>query len=201
MAISPQFNSQFYFEVRENDPDGQMAANCGVHAANAFIGKHTVSDRGLASYVTDNIEQFGKGFFKENYNPRNDGCEPESLKSYLVHLANENKIDTNFSKLVVRNIDLDKLNACRADKVDRIIIQLNGHFITMRKDDKEGWHILDDAVKIRQDESFEYPGAGIRKLLLGPEKFSASATPNRNIRISVIAEEKFFPRNILSTSA
>ena len=158
-------NPTFYHEE-------QLEGQCGIHSANAFLGKRAVLPSELTEFnrevlVGGNADVVSRSphEYLETAADRvinaTEGNDPNILKSFIEHLSKSDAIDHRALELEFLNHDgankqaANRLGQLQAD-IDRLIFGRmvpTEHFIAFRADSDGNWFKIDSMEKTQQKQS------------------------------------------------
>lgn len=178
-------NPKFYHEE-------QTGGQCGIHSANAFLGKRAVLPSELTEFnreilVGDNADVVSRSphEYLETAADRvinaTEGNDPNLLKLFMQRLSKSDAIDHRYQNLELEFLNHDGANSQAAGRLgqlqgenDRIIFGRalpTEHFIAFRADGDGNWFKIDSMEQTQQKQS--------------PQEY-LSTLPNQ--RISIIHE-------------
>lgn len=143
--VAVAVDSLFYHEI-------QTQGQCGIHAANAYLGGRYVIPSKLSTFDKDYLgQELGPGFGVEEKNAElfnaAEGNNAGSLAAYIRQLALDKKVPERFQGTICEStgkMNADKLATIRQFEAiyDRCIIGNARHFIAFRKDPRNRWFCI-----------------------------------------------------------
>lgn len=143
--VAVAYDSPLYHEK-------QTQGQCGIHAANAFLGGRYVSPNALSAF---NKEFFSIQLGIQDPNSEllnaTQGNDPGPLAAFIRQLALDKKAPKRFKNIVgetTGKMDAKKLDIIKLFEAnyDRCIIGNSRHFVAFRKENNQ-WHCIDSLTR------------------------------------------------------